>query len=57
MKSDPIVEEVHRIREAIAKRNGNDLHSMCEEARKAQKASGRKAVRPTPRRPLAKAAK
>lgn len=49
MKTDPIVEEVHRTREAIAARFGGDLRAICEDARKRQVASGR-ATRPLPPR-------
>ena len=49
MKSDPIVEEVHQTREAIAKRFGNDLRAICDDARRRQASGGRKPVRLPPR--------
>jgi hypothetical protein len=51
MKPDPIVEEVHRTREEIGKRFNNDLSAICEDARKRQAESGRKAVQRPPRKP------
>ncbi len=58
MYTDPIVEEVHRIRRKHAEAFGNDLHAMCESLRKAQAASGHRVVSRPPRpvrdvRPLA----
>jgi hypothetical protein len=49
MTSDAIVEEVHRLREETAKRFGNDLHAICEDARRRQEASRRIARRLPPR--------
>jgi len=51
MNPDPVVEEVHRTREAIAKRFDNNLGAICEDARKRQAASGRKVVHRSPRKP------
>lgn len=40
MEPDPIVEEIHRVREAIAARFNNDLGALCEDARvKAEQAA------------------
>jgi hypothetical protein len=39
MKPDPIVEEIHAIREKISMQYGNDLHTICEAFRAAQKLS------------------
>ena len=44
MLQDPIVEEIHRIREEYAKRLDYDLHKICEEMRQRQVQAGRKAV-------------
>ena len=44
MFSDPIVEEVRRVRDEHAKRFNHDLHAICEDFRKHQKLSGRKVV-------------
>ena len=51
MWHDPIVEEIHRIRDEHAKKFGYDLHAICEDLRKKQAASGRKVVSLQPRRP------
>ena len=50
MASDPIVEEIHAIREALAKASNNDLRKIAEAANARQVASGRKAVCLPPRR-------
>jgi hypothetical protein len=42
--SDPIVDEIHAIREAIAKASNDDLRKIAEAARSRQAASGRKVV-------------
>ncbi len=41
---DPIIEEIHRTGEAIARCFGNDLHAICDDARRRQAADGRKVV-------------
>ncbi|MBJ6609131.1 MAG: hypothetical protein JG718_02110 [Candidatus Thiothrix moscowensis] len=51
MLQDPIVEEIHRIREEYAKRLGYDLHKICEEMHQRQLQAGRKAVTRMPRKP------
>ena len=51
MKPDPIVEEIHRIREEYAKRFNNDLHAICEDLRARQAKSGRQVVSRPPRKP------
>jgi len=50
MNEDPIVQEVRAIREAYAEKFGFDLHAICEDLRREQRASGRKVVRLEPRR-------
>jgi hypothetical protein len=40
MWEDPIVEEIHKIREEIAKKFNHDLHAICEDARMKQGKSG-----------------
>jgi hypothetical protein len=50
MTPDPIVEEVHAIREAIAKRFNNDLGAVCEDARQRQARSSRAVVKLPPRK-------
>ena len=54
---DPIVEQIHAIREAIAKASGNDLECIAEAARARQATSARKVVCLPPKRivPLDKA--
>ena len=48
--SDPIVDEIHAIREAMAKASGDDLRKIAEAARSRQAANGRKVVSLPPRR-------
>jgi hypothetical protein len=50
--SDPIVDEIHAVREAIAKASNDDLRKIAEAARSRQAASGRKVVSLPPRRAL-----
>lgn len=47
-RKDPIVEEVHAAREAIARESGYDLDWIIEGARARQAASGRPVVRLPP---------
>jgi hypothetical protein len=51
MSSDPIVEEIHQVREALSKASDNDIRKIAEAARARQIQSGRKAVRLPPRKP------
>lgn len=51
MLKDPIVEEVRRIRDELAARFNYDIKAIVENARKEQKASGRKVVSFSPRKP------
>jgi len=51
MWRDPIVEEIHRVREEQAEKFGCDLHAICEDVRKKQVASGREVVIRRPRKP------
>ena len=50
-RKDPIVEEVHAVREALAREAGYDLDRLIEAARERQAASGRQVVRLPPKRP------
>ncbi len=50
MWQDPIVEEIHRIREKHAKKFNYDLHAICEDIRKKQAQSGHKVVSRPPRK-------
>jgi len=47
-RKDPIIEEIHAIREEIARAAGYDIERILEAARARQAASGRKAVRLSP---------
>ena len=53
MPSDPIVEEIHKIRETLSKASDDDIRKIAEAARARQIQSGRKAVRLPPRKPKA----
>jgi hypothetical protein len=50
-RKDPIIEEIHAVREELARQADYDLEKMVEAARARQAASGLKAVRLPPRRP------
>lgn len=50
-KPDPIVEEVHAVREALAKASGDDLSRIAAAARERQAKGGRPVVRLPPRPP------
>ncbi len=51
-RKDPIVEEVHAVREAIAREAGYDLDRIIEAARARQVASGRPVVRLPPKKTI-----
>jgi hypothetical protein len=51
MLPDPIVEEIHKIREALSQASGDDIRKIAEAAKARQAESGRKAVRLPPREP------
>ncbi|MBI4703766.1 MAG: hypothetical protein HY744_21870 [Deltaproteobacteria bacterium] len=55
MEPDPIIEEIHAIREALSKASGDDIRKIAEAAQARQAQGDRKAVRLVPRR--AKAAR
>ena len=44
MLKDPIIEEIHKIRENIAREAKYDLHTMCERLRKREKESNAKII-------------
>ena len=50
VRKDPIVEEVHAVREAIAKASDDDIERIVAAARDRQAAAGTKVVRLPPRR-------
>ena len=49
-RRDPVVEEVHAAREAIAKASNNDIARIVAAARQRQEEGERKVVRLPPRR-------
>lgn len=53
MELDPIIDEIHAIREALSRVSGNDLRKIAEAAKARQRESGRKTVRLPPRKPKA----
>ena len=52
MWKDPIVEEIHRVREEYAKRLNYDLHAICEDLRKKQGKTNHNIVSRPPRKPV-----
>ena len=51
MSTDPIVEEIHAIREALSKESDDDIRKIAEAAKARQVKGDRKTVRLTPRKP------
>ncbi len=51
-QTDPIVEEVHAVRAAIAKASDDDIEKIAAAARARQATGGRPVVRLPPRRPV-----
>jgi hypothetical protein len=49
MAADPIISEIHKVREEYAKRFANDLYAICQDAYTKQGRSGRKVVKLAPR--------
>ncbi|MEW6744464.1 MAG: hypothetical protein AB1486_17050 [Planctomycetota bacterium] len=50
MEPDPIIEEIHAIREALSKASGDDIRKIAEAAKARHTQSGRKALRLPPRK-------
>jgi hypothetical protein len=50
MAGDPIIEEIHAVREALSRASGHDIRKIAEAAKARQAASGRKTVRVPPRK-------
>lgn len=50
MQPSPIIEELHELRRRHAERFGNDLHAICEDARRRQAEQGRLVVPANPKR-------
>ncbi len=55
MQSDPIVDEIRRVREELAARFNYDLSAIVEYARQLDAAGDREVIRRPPRRPVASA--
>ena len=51
MPLDPIIEEMHRVRDEHAKKFDDDLYAMCEDIRAKQAMSARTHVTRPPRKP------
>ena len=49
MPTDPIIDEIHAVREALAEAAGYDADRVAEAARKRERESGRTAVTLPPR--------
>jgi len=54
MKPNPLIEEIHATRAAIAAKFNNNLEAICEDARRREALSGRKPVFYPPSRVVAK---
>ncbi len=54
MNKDPIIEEIHKVRKEYAERFDNDLHRICEDARRKQGSQGRLVVPGNPKPALDK---
>ncbi len=50
-RKDPVIEEIHAIREELARAANYDIDKLLEAARARQAKSGRPAVRLPPRKP------
>jgi len=55
MEPDPIIDEIHAIREGLSRASGDDIRKIAEAAKARQAESGRTTVRLHPRK--AKAAR
>ena len=49
LEHDPIVDEIHRIRESIAKSHGNDLNAIVADMQSRQAVHGKQLVRREPK--------
>lgn len=50
MTNNAIIDEIHAVRSEYGQRFGNDLHAICEDARKKQGHQGRRIVPANPKR-------
>ncbi len=48
MKNNPIIQEIHTVREKYAQQFGNNLKTICQIARIKQETSGHKVIRFSP---------
>ena len=46
LTDDPIIDEIHRIRERLAEKFGGDIKAILDDARRRQEASGRPIWKP-----------
>ena len=49
--NDPIVDEIHQVRQQIMQEHDNDLHKLFEHLRKSQEVNGRSVVSRPPKTP------
>jgi SpoVK/Ycf46/Vps4 family AAA+-type ATPase len=49
MARDHIVEDLHKVREALAERFGNDIQAICADAQRRQDSEGHRVVSLAPR--------
>lgn len=52
MWKDPIVEELHLVREALAQQHGNDLHAIVLHFQRLEAKSARQVMNFAPKRPF-----
>lgn len=57
MRKDPIVEEIHAVRRALAKEHHNDISEIIAHLRKRSRDAGRKTVTLRPKRAVKPAAR
>lgn len=50
MASDPILDEIHAVREALSRAAGHDIRKIADAAKARQAESGKKSVRLPPRK-------
>jgi hypothetical protein len=48
MTKDPIIDEIHKIRESIADKFNGDLHAICDDARRRSEEAARAGRRVAP---------
>lgn len=50
MESNPLVDEIHAVRDALSRASGHDIRKIAEAAKARQAESGKKTVRLAPRK-------